>query len=171
MCRVMFAAAVAAFLSTLPGVATADDVVGKAQAVDGDTLQLAGKRIHLYGIDAPEEGQNCLATGKLWNCGLEATFALAAEVGNHWITCKVMETIAQDQVKAVCHAGLYDLGTIMVSRGWALARHDVSKKYADEETWAKEDRRGLWRGEFIPPWDWRAGRRLGAESAAAGSRK
>ena len=59
----------------------------------------------------------------------------------------------------------------MVSRGWALARHDVSKKYADEETWAKEDRRGLWRGEFIPPWDWRAGKRLGAESAAVGSGK
>ena len=151
MCRVVPAAALATLLSTVPLVATASDIVGKARAVDGDTLQLAGKHIHLYGIDAPEEGQICLAAGKPWNCGLEATFALASEVGNHWVTCKVMETLATDQVNAVCYAGPYDLATILVSRGWALARRDVSKKYVDEESWAKEDRRGLWRGEFIAP--------------------
>jgi endonuclease YncB( thermonuclease family) len=32
---------------------------GTARVIDGDTLDLAGTRIRLFGIDAPEGGQTC----------------------------------------------------------------------------------------------------------------
>jgi endonuclease YncB( thermonuclease family) len=169
MSRVASAAVLAGLLVATPLVASAD-IVGKARAVDGDTLELAGKSVHLYGIDAPEDGQTCLASGKPWACGREAAFVLAFEVGNHWITCKVMETVATDRVNAVCYAGPHDLGAVMVSRGWALARRGASKDYVAEEAWAKQARRGLWRGRFVAPWDWRAGKRL-ADGADVGARR
>ncbi|MCH7957523.1 MAG: thermonuclease family protein, partial [Proteobacteria bacterium] len=33
------------------------EIVGKARVIDGDTLEIAGQRIDLHGIDAPENEQ------------------------------------------------------------------------------------------------------------------
>jgi endonuclease YncB( thermonuclease family) len=37
--------------------AIADDLIGQASIVDGDTLEIHGTRIRLWGIDAPESSQ------------------------------------------------------------------------------------------------------------------
>jgi endonuclease YncB( thermonuclease family) len=37
----------------------ADDLAGQASIVDGDTLEIHGTRIRLWGIDAPESSQLC----------------------------------------------------------------------------------------------------------------
>ena len=34
-------------------------IVGRARVVDGDTLDVAGHRVRLFGIDAPESRQTC----------------------------------------------------------------------------------------------------------------
>src|SRR5688572_22588959 len=47
-------------------------VVGTARVLDGDTLDLAGHRIRLYGIDAPESRQICQRQGRSYGCGREA---------------------------------------------------------------------------------------------------
>ena len=39
--------------------AMADDLTGQASIIDGDTLEIHGTRIRLWGIDAPESGQLC----------------------------------------------------------------------------------------------------------------
>jgi endonuclease YncB( thermonuclease family) len=39
--------------------AMADDLTGQASITDGDTLEIHGTRIRLWGIDAPESGQLC----------------------------------------------------------------------------------------------------------------
>ena len=62
-------------------------ITGKARIIDGDTLEVGGKRVRLHGIDAPEAKQTCTAHGKTWHCGEEATFALAYETAEHWGTC------------------------------------------------------------------------------------
>ena len=43
---------------------------------DGDTIDIAGERIRLHGIDAPESRQTCVADGVTWPCGQCATAAL-----------------------------------------------------------------------------------------------
>ena len=38
----------------------ADVLKGKISVIDGDTIEMHGKRIRLHGIDAPESGQTCI---------------------------------------------------------------------------------------------------------------
>ncbi|MBP1290615.1 MULTISPECIES: thermonuclease family protein [Bradyrhizobium] len=46
-------------LVLLSGGAVADNFVGQASVVDGDTLEIYGTRIRLWGVDAPESSQLC----------------------------------------------------------------------------------------------------------------
>ena len=48
----------------------------------------------------------------------------------------------------------------LVAQGWALAYRQYSQAYVDEEEVARAARRGIWRGNFVAPWDWRGGVRL-----------
>lgn len=46
-------------------------IVGNAPVIDGDTIEIHGKRIRLFGIDAPESGQFCVRpSGERWRRGL-----------------------------------------------------------------------------------------------------
>ncbi len=49
----------------------------------------------------------------------------------------------------------------MVVNGWALAYRRYSLDYVDEEADAQTVRRGIWASEFVKPWEWRRGKRLG----------
>ncbi len=55
-----------------PGTALAETLSGPARVVDGDTLFVAGERIRLHGIDAPEKDQTCSIDGRDWACGIAA---------------------------------------------------------------------------------------------------
>ncbi len=43
-------------LALLPGLAFAD-ITGQPRVIDGDTIEVAGQRLRLHGIDAPESRQ------------------------------------------------------------------------------------------------------------------
>ena len=45
----------------------------------------------------------------------------------------------------------------MVRSGWALAYRRYSDDYVEEEAIAQAAQAGLWRGEFVPPWEWLKG--------------
>jgi endonuclease YncB( thermonuclease family) len=61
--------------AALPAVALAD-VTGPAGVIDGDTIEMAGRRIRLFGIDAPERDQSCRREEIAYLCGLAAADAL-----------------------------------------------------------------------------------------------
>ena len=151
----MLRVALTIVLLTLPSVLVAD-ITGKPRVIDGDTIEIADERIRLHGIDAPEAKQTCKDNnGKEWRCGQDATFALLNLVGNHWITCKGDKRDRYKRLIAVCFAGPHNLNAKMVRQGWALAYRRYSMDYVDDERAAKVARKGIWSGEFVPPWEWR----------------
>jgi endonuclease YncB( thermonuclease family) len=137
----------------------AEDITGKPRVIDGDTIEVGSERVRLHGIDAPETHQTCTSDSREWACGREATFALAYEVGNHWVTCRGDQRDRYGRLIAVCYVGPHDLGERMVRQGWALAYRRYSMDYVDEEAVARREGAGMWRGEFVAPWEWRRGTR------------
>ncbi len=65
----MHALILALILIATPALA---DVAGPTTVIDGDTLEIHGQQIRLYGIDAPESRQLCRLEGKPWQCGKDA---------------------------------------------------------------------------------------------------
>jgi endonuclease YncB( thermonuclease family) len=134
---------------------SAQPIVGRASVVDGDTIEIHGTRIRLFGIDAPEGGQTCTVQGKAMPCGQRAAFALADKIGRQVVECRPKDEDRFGRVVAVCGVGGEDINAWMVAQGWALAYRYYSRDYVSQERSASKARLGMWQGEFEPPWDWR----------------
>lgn len=131
------------------------DLTGTAEITDGDSIKVAGTRIRLYGIDAPELDQTCLdRTGATYACGRLAQRHLERVVKGP-VRCDTVETDHYGRDVAICYAGETDLGAAMVSAGWARAYLSYSLRYASAEQAARDARRGLWDGDFDDPWAFR----------------
>src|SRR4249919_1713564 len=104
-------------LAALPAVAQ----TGPARVVDGDTIDVGGMRIRLWGIDAPESKQMCERLGAAYACGHEATAHLRALVAGADVACEPRVKDRYGRSVAVCRVGLVDVGAAMVRDGWALA--------------------------------------------------
>ena len=133
-------------------------LAGRGRVVDGDTLELGGARVRLWGIDAPEARQRCRASGRWWSCGGLATAALRSRSGN--VQCERRGKDAYGRVLAVCFERGEDVNGWLVSEGWALAYRRFAADYVANEDRAREAGKGMHRGEFVNPWDWRRGVRL-----------
>ena len=154
------AAILAMFLIAATTGAALADITGTASIIDGDTIDIHGERIRLHGIDAPESRQTCISNGATWPCGQSATDALASFIGGGPVRCKEQGTDRYGRTIAACTVQGEDIEAFMVLNGWALAYRQYSLDYVDEETIAQDAHAGLWRGAFVPPWDWRRGVRL-----------
>jgi endonuclease YncB( thermonuclease family) len=132
-------------------------ISGSPRVVDGDTLEVGAQRVRLFGIAAPALDQLCQHGGQEYQCGRVARAALWDLVGGLDVSCEPAGAAStQDGVTvATCHAGKLDLSEAMVRNGWALADPAATGRYAALEAQAKQARRGLWRGAFEPPWQWR----------------
>ena len=72
-------------------VAAADDPPvyrGAAEVTGPAMLRLEGKRILLWGVDAPVRGQPCYAGNKTWDCATASAKTLLNLVGNQGIACE-----------------------------------------------------------------------------------
>jgi endonuclease YncB( thermonuclease family) len=98
-------------------------------------------------------------TGRNGSAAREATFALAFERAEQWVTCKGYKRDRYGRLIAVCLVGPYDLNARIVRNGWALAYRRYSMDYVEAESEAKEAKRGSWKGELVPPWEWRKTRK------------
>lgn len=148
-----------------PARAQGPTLQGVASVIDGDTLEIHGTRIRLHGIDTPESGQRCEdANGALYRCGQWAALALANRIGRRTVICEQTDIDHRhDRIVAVCMLDDVDLNEWLVRDGAALAYRRYSLDYVSAEDVARRDRRGIWAGRFIAPWDWRRGERLSSE--------
>lgn len=135
--------------------AVAETISGTASVIDGDTVEIHGQRIRLFGLDAPEGRQPCTRDGNPWRCGPAAANALADMIGHQPLTCDQRDIDRYGRIVAVCMVGGEDVGQWMVREGWAMAYRQYSKAYIEDENAARAMRIGLWSGEFMPPWEWR----------------
>src|SRR5215471_16431255 len=72
--------------------AASESIIGRASVVDGDTLEIHGTRIRLWGVDAPESNQLCRDDdAKHFRCGARAANDLDAFIRNRLVTCIEVE--------------------------------------------------------------------------------
>ena len=132
---------------------------GSVRVIDGDSLSVGGREVRLAGIDAPEALQTCTdRSGADWPCGREATANLRRLTDHAQVTCKGGDRDKYGRLLARCVAGDLDLNGEMVRLGFAVSEANQGYVYADLEAEARTARRGIWRGRFEPPHEWRAAR-------------
>lgn len=136
-------------------------VPAQIQVIDADTVDIDGTRYRLFGIDAPEADQTCRAWGRTWDCGAAATEALMSRAAG--MSCDGSEMDQHGRVLGACSSGGEDLNVWLVANGWALAYREFTQDYVNEEEQARSNKRGIHRGEFIEPWNWRSGERIAGE--------
>ncbi len=108
-------------VSTAP-LGAGELLAGRASVIDGDTIEIHGKRIRLFGIDAPEAGQTCRnGDNSEYRCGQKAALVLEARIGAGVVSCERKDTDLYGRTVATCRAFGEDLGAWMVGLGWAVA--------------------------------------------------
>ena len=125
------------------------------RVVDGDTIHLNGEKIRFTGIDTPELKQTCTKQGIKNYCGLSAKKILIDKIGNKTVEC-ISE--GKDQYKrtlAECFINNESLSRHLVRSGYAFAYRKYSKKFIEDENYAKANQLGMWSMKFEYPWDYR----------------
>src|SRR5260370_42381402 len=103
--RILFAAAC---LLSFP--AFADDLIGRASVIDGDTLEIHRTRIRLWGMDAPESSQLCRGEDSLqYRCGAKAANDLDAFIAGRPGSCIPISLDQYGRTVATCPVGGVDL--------------------------------------------------------------
>lgn len=134
-------------------------VTGRASVVDGDTLEVQGQRIRLWGVDAPEGRQTCARAGETYRCGQVAANQLDHRIGGRPVVCVQQDVDRYGRVVARCAVAGDDLGGWLVREGYAVRYPEYAgAAYRTEEAAARRARRGVWAGEFDFPWEWRRSR-------------
>ena len=135
---------------------TYNDVKSKeVKVIDGDTIHLNGEKIRFTGIDTPELKQTCNKDNKIIPCGIEARKLLIDKISDNNIKCKREGKDQYKRTLAECFVNNLSLSSYLVRKGYAFAYRKYSKKFIDDENYARENNLGMWSMNFEYPWDYR----------------
>jgi endonuclease YncB( thermonuclease family) len=153
-------AVAAVALSVALGVGAARaEVAGAARVIDGATLEIAGKRVVLFGVEAPPAEQSCREWSQQgqreYRCGALSRAFLQSLVAGNEVFCVEEGPASKGEVPATCFVDGRDLAAEVVLAGWAIG---ASGRYVNLQQTAQQGRSGLWAGSSANPEEWRRGR-------------
>lgn len=125
------------------------------KVVDGDTIHIGKTKYRFHGIDAPEMSQVCMKENKNIKCGVVAKDKLLEKIGSQKVTCKQEAIDRYKRIVAECFVNNESLSGYLVKNGYAFAYRKYSKKFIEDEEYAKKNKLGLWAMNFQYPWDYR----------------
>ena len=128
-----------------------DDLVGQASVIDGDTPEVHGTHIRLWGIDAPETTQLCRGDDSLqYRCGSKAANDLDAFIDGRPVSCVPFSLDQYGRTVASCAVGDADLGEWLVRNGLDWPRYS-RRRYEAAQRDAERAGRGIWSGSYVEP--------------------
>jgi endonuclease YncB( thermonuclease family) len=135
-------------------------IVGqKIYVVDGDSFVVGARKLRLDGIDAPELKQTCKDSQNVeWPCGRVSRAALEKLLLQPGLSCIAAAQDRYGRSVATCRStSTPDIAAAQVGDGMAVT-HEFNgmRDYGSEEDAARAQKRGIWRGAFDRPEDWRA---------------
>jgi len=140
-----------------------DEITGTARVLHTNMILVEGVTLRLFAIDVLSPEQTCDNGLVVYPCGQVAAGRLADALGRRTVVCDpraVHDTGAAETPRlAVCRVGDVDIAEWLVRTGFAFAHRAHPEVYAAAESEARALTTGIWRGPFVLPWDWRAGRR------------
>ena len=128
---------------------------GNLRVVDGDTIVLNGEKIRFSGIDSPELKQTCMNGDQKVFCGIFAKMLLVKKIGNETPKCISEGKDAYKRTLAECFINGESLSGFLVRSGYAFAYRKYSKKFIEDEEFAKKNKLGMWSMKFEYPWNFR----------------
>lgn len=145
-------------LLLLSGGARADDFAGQASVVDGDTLEIHGRRIRLWGVDAPESSQLCRGEdSSQYRCGAQAANDLDAFIARRPVNCSPVSSDPYARSVAICSVDGTNLGEWLVRKGLAVDWPQYSKGQHDgAQREVEHAGSGIWEGSYVEPWLYQA---------------
>lgn len=131
------------------GVPVGTVLRGEGTAVDGGTLRVGGRTVHLTGLIPADLQRICPLGPVSWACGEAGKRALDRILARHGrVACVVGGNLADGSVSGRCRVGRDDLGEAVVQTGMAKS---AEPSYAGAAALAQGDRRGLWIGHTGEP--------------------
>jgi len=161
------------FVLILTIFAAGPGLAANSMVYDGGAITVGGTTYRLGGLFAPATDQICIDDqADSWTCGAEARDQLTSLIGGRDVHC---DDLGPDPAYHKWHLGICTAGTdttslnqIMVRRGLAINAISTGKtRFGPDETEAKNNRQGLWKGCFVAPDEFRTGKKDGALLGAA----
>ena len=112
------------------------------------SLAVAGQSVRLYGVLPPASTDRCaIGTGAPQSCADVTQTMLAAKLARTGsVTCELPAGASATELGRVCRdASGADIAGFLVSEGLAVVDQKANGGYAEAESSARSNSRGLWR--------------------------
>lgn len=149
------------FVPVLAIFAASQSLAAGPSVRDGGTIDIGEMTYRLDGIDAPAFDQLCIDDhADSWACGVEARDQLSRLIAGRNVNC---EDLGPDANYKKWHIGIckvdgetISLNQLLVRQGLALSlESSLQGRFKEDEADAKDKLRGLWKGCFVAPREFR----------------